>query len=306
MSQSSAVAAVTGNNASGAQPDDSSAAHERVARAMPPTSTDATIAEWDLRALSSVARKVPIANSSPADRHGIRQQPDASAGGDTDSVDGGALIDQVRSAYDAVASEYASRFPTTEPEQPVDLAMIDHFIAQLGGGTREVLDAGCGTGRMSRYLTDRGCTTHGVDLSPGMIAMAHRDHPDLRAGVASIVDLPFPDARFDGVVYWYSIIHVPDADLPVVFREARRVLRPGGVMLVAFQTGDGVSDVGTVYRRLGYAVTLTRFDRSAEQISRHLALAGCTEEARLVRRPVAEQSGQAFLIVRASPAPPVR
>ena len=141
--------------------------------------------------------------------------------------------------------------------------MIDQFISLVGGDTRDVLDAGCGSGRMCRDLSDRGCTLHGVDLSPGMIALAQRDHPGLATQVASIADLPFPDARFDGLLGWYSIIHVPDARLSEVFQEARRVLRPGWVMLVAFQAGDGVLDVSAVYRRLGYAVTLTRFDRSA-------------------------------------------
>ncbi|MBO1756549.1 class I SAM-dependent methyltransferase [Allobranchiibius sp. CTAmp26] len=214
------------------------------------------------------------------------------------------LSGEVRSAYDAVALEYASRFPGTEPEQPVDLAMIDHFISLLGRKTADVLDAGCGPGRMSAYLSDRGCTVHGVDLSPGMIAMAQRDHPGLATQVASIANLPFADATFDGLLYWYSIIHVPDPELPEVFEQARRVLRPGGVMLVAFQAGNGVSDVGAAYRRLGYAVTLTRFDRTAEHVSGRLALAGFTEEARLVRRPVGEKNDQAFLIVRTSPAPP--
>jgi len=42
-----------------------------------------------------------------------------------------ALTDEVRSTYDAVAETYASRFPTTEPEQAIDLATLDHFVARL-------------------------------------------------------------------------------------------------------------------------------------------------------------------------------
>ncbi|MBO1756894.1 class I SAM-dependent methyltransferase [Allobranchiibius sp. CTAmp26] len=213
-------------------------------------------------------------------------------------MDGDALLGQVRSAYDAVADDYASRFAGTEPEQPVDLALIDHFVALSAGHRSEVLDAGCGTGRICRYLVDRGCTVHGVDLSPGMIAMAQRDHPDVPTQVAQLTDLPFPGDRFDGVLFWYSIIHVADSDLPAVFAEARRVLRPGGVMLVAFQAGEGVSDVGAGYRKLGYDISLTRFQRTADQVWRQLALAGFAEEVRLVRRPVTEKSDQAFLIVR--------
>jgi ubiquinone/menaquinone biosynthesis C-methylase UbiE len=172
------------------------------------------------------------------------------------------LPEQVRSTYAAVAEVYAARFPSTEPEQPVDLAMVDHFLRLLPGGGARVLDARCGTARMSRYLSDRGCHVCGVDLSPGMIAVVRREHADITTQVASITDLPIPDAEIAGVLPWYSIIHIADADLPTVFGEACRVLRPGGCALVAFQAGQGSRDVGSAFRALGYNVALTRFDRT--------------------------------------------
>lgn len=213
-------------------------------------------------------------------------------------MDGTALTEQVRSTYDAVAEVYAARFPSTEPEQPIDLAMVDHFLTLMPAGGAQVLDAGCGTGRMSRYLSDRGCRVRGVDLSPGMIAVARREHADISTQVASITDLPFPDAEFDGVLLWYSVIHVADADLPTVFGEARRVLRPGGVALIAFQAGQGSRDVGGGFRALGYDVCLTRFHRAAHDVAELLATAGLVEQARLVRRPVTELDDQAFLLVQ--------
>lgn len=214
-------------------------------------------------------------------------------------MDNDALRDEVRSTYDTVAEEYASRFPGTEPEQAVDLAMVDHFVSLLALDSKIVLDAGCGTGRMSRYLTDRGCLVQGVDLSPGMIAMAQREHADIATQVASITDLPFPDASFDAALYGYSIIHVADSDLAAVFREAFRVLRPGGLVLVGFQMGDKTRDVGAGFRSLGYDVKLTRFDRTADQVLSPLAAAQFTEQARLVRRPVTEKTDQAFLLAQA-------
>lgn len=215
-------------------------------------------------------------------------------------MDRDALTDQVRLTYDAVAVEYAALFSATEPEEAMDLATIDHFAALLGEQKCDVLDAGCGTGRISRYLSDRGCRVHGVDLSPGMIAMAHRDHPDIPSRIGSITDLPFRDATFDAVLYWYSIIHIADVDLPAVFREACRVLRPNGVVLVGFQAGEGTAEVAAGFRKLGYDVTLTRFHRMPDHVARLLGAAGFREEARLVRRPLAEHHDQAFLICRAA------
>lgn len=208
--------------------------------------------------------------------------------------------EQVRAAYDAIAPTYAATFPTTEPEAAVDLAMVDHFIRLLGerGGSR-VLDAGCGTGRMARHLTDRGLAVTGVDLSPGMLAMAGRDHPDLDVREGSLLDLPFGAGTFDGVLCWYSLIHLTDDELPVALAEVVRVLRPGGLVLVAFQVGDGAFDVGRRLSDRGHDVTLVRHQRGTKQVLDALATAGLVKEARLVRQPVAvEEQPQAFLLAR--------
>src|SRR6476619_1330533 len=116
----------------------------------------------------------------------------------------------VRHAYDTLAEDYAARLPDTRAEAALDLAMVDAFAAAVtSADDPRVLDAGCGAGRMSRYLAGRGCLVQGIDLSSGMVAMARRDHPGLAFAVGSLTDLPYPDGRFAGVLLWYSIIHTP-------------------------------------------------------------------------------------------------
>lgn len=208
--------------------------------------------------------------------------------------------DEVRAAYDAIAEDYAATFPSTEPELPVDLAMLDHFVGRVvAGGGAHVLDAGCGTGRIARYLVDRGLSVVGVDLSPGMLAMARRDHPDLELHEGSLTALPLADASVDGVVFWYSLIHLSDEELRVALAEAVRVLRPGGHVLLAFQKGEGTYDVGAGLRERGHDVSLVRWHRGPKQVLDALADAGFVKEARLVREPVGrERHGQAFLLAR--------
>lgn len=208
--------------------------------------------------------------------------------------------EEVRAAYDAIAEEYAATYPTTEPEAAVDLAMVDHLarlVLESGGST--VLDAGCGTGRMARYLADRGLRVTGIDLSPGMLAMARRDHPDLDVREASLLALPVGDAAVDGVLLWYSLIHLTDDELPAALSEAFRVVRPGGYVLTAFQVGDGPWDVGRGLRERGYDLALVRHQRGTKAMLDALAGAGFAKEARLVRRPLGrEQHPQAFLLAR--------
>lgn len=210
----------------------------------------------------------------------------------------------VRHAYDTVAEDYAAHLPDTRAEAPLDLAMVDAFATGVTTGEDprgpRVLDAGCGTGRMSRYLADRGCLVEGLDLSPGMLAMARRDHPDLRFTVGSLTDLPYAEDELAGVVLWYSIIHTPPTGQARIFAEASRVLRPGGHLLVGFQAGEGTRDVSEAYRRFGHDVRLERYCYTADEVAARVGVAGLREVARLVRRAQgSERDDQAFVLARA-------
>lgn len=207
----------------------------------------------------------------------------------------------VRAAYDTVAADYAAYLPDTRAEAPLDLAMVDAFAQEVtSGGDSSVLDAGCGAGRMSRYLAERGCRVTGVDLSVGMVEMALHDHADLSFTAGSLTELPFPADRFAGVMLWYSIIHTPPHAQARIFEEAARVLRPRGHLLVGFQAGEGTRDVSESYRRFGHDVVLERHLHTPDQVAARLAAAGLHEVCRMVRRPQgSERDDQAFLLAQA-------
>ena len=209
-------------------------------------------------------------------------------------------VRSVAEAYDTVAEDYAARLPDTRAEAAIDLAMVDTFAAAVtAGDSARVLDAGCGAGRMARYLADRGCLVSGVDLSRGMVAMARRDHPDLSFAVGSLSGMPYADDQFDGVLLWYSIIHTPPAGQAQIFAETARVLRPGGHLLVGFQSGDGSRDVSAAYRRFGHDVRLERHRYRADRVAAWVEAVGLREVCRVVRRAQdAERDDQAFLLAR--------
>jgi len=94
-----------------------------------------------------------------------------------------------------------------------------------------LLDAGCGTGMNLSALAGRGWEVFGVDASPRALAFAKRRgaFPLRRARIQS---LPFPDASFD-LVYSMDVVYMLDRpELEAALAELRRVLRPGGRLLL--------------------------------------------------------------------------
>jgi ubiquinone/menaquinone biosynthesis C-methylase UbiE len=144
-----------------------------------------------------------------------------------------------RTSYDTVAASYAelTRHLLDEtPEERAVLALFADLVRAQGGGP--VVDVGCGTGRITGHLRMLGLDAFGIDLSPGMINVARRDHPGVRFDLGSMTDLTLADASVTGLVAWYSLIHIPDDDISSVLTHFRRVLRPGGPLLLGFHVGD--------------------------------------------------------------------
>ena len=205
------------------------------------------------------------------------------------------LID-VRSAYDTVAETYSAVIPDTSFEAPLDMAMMDHFIAHMRAtADRTVIDVGCGAGRMTSYLGEAGLAVSGVDLSPEMVRIAQQLHPGLLFEAGELTDLPQADAAADGVLAWYSIIHSPPTALPAIAREFWRALRPGGSALVAFHAGSGHR---TIDRAYGHDVQLRAELHAPEEVALRFTEQGFVMRAQLVRSPRAkEKHPQAAILV---------
>ncbi|MGJ0120477.1 class I SAM-dependent DNA methyltransferase [Williamsia sp. MIQD14] len=177
----------------------------------------------------------------------------------------------IREAYDAVADSYVEMVADTSFEADSDLALIKDFVQMLPGV--EVLDAGCGGGRMITHLQslDERLDIDGVDLSSRMVDHARRAHPSRRILRADLADLPHPDDSRDGILAWYSVIHTAPDQLDPVVGEFARVLRPGGVLLVAFQAGDGPCVITGAY---GHDVTMAAHLHRADDVAERLRAVG--------------------------------
>lgn len=211
------------------------------------------------------------------------------------------FLRRTRASYDAVAAGYAERFRGELAARPLDRAMLAAFGEVVrAADAGPVADLGCGTGRVTAQLSGLGLPVSGIDLSPRMVAVARQAHPELRFEVGSMLGLDVPDDALGGILAWYSIIHIPDERLPDVFAEFRRVLAPGGHVLLAFQVGDEPLHLAEA---LGHAISLDFHRRQPDHIAGLLAQARLDVRARLVREPdgtgaYPERTPQAFLLAR--------
>ncbi|MEO3845242.1 methyltransferase domain-containing protein [Streptomyces sp. B22F1] len=147
------------------------------------------------------------------------------------------------------------------------------LLSPVPGST--VVDVGCGAGRAVAELTDRGVHAVGVDPSPRMLAAARERWPEAEFRAAGAEELPFAD----GSVHGYradKVFHVLREPARAV-AEARRVLRPGGRIVLVGQDWDALmidSDDAALTRTIVHArADLLGAPRAGRQY-RGLLLAG--------------------------------
>ncbi|MEJ8281710.1 class I SAM-dependent methyltransferase [Pseudonocardia spirodelae] len=193
-------------------------------------------------------------------------------------------LSDTRSSYDTDAAGYAEKVRGLLDRSPylrAGLGVFAESVHRAGGGP--VLDIGCGTGYVTGHLNEAGVDAFGIDLSPELISIARRDHPGCRFAVGTMTDLDLADGSVAGVVAFWSVVHVPDHAVPGVFEQFRRVLRPGGPLLVGFHVGDEARHTSEGYT--GRPISVESYHRRPDTVAGWLRDAAFTIEAELVMRP---------------------
>jgi ubiquinone/menaquinone biosynthesis C-methylase UbiE len=192
----------------------------------------------------------------------------------------------VQAAYDAIARAYDAQLGDELTHKPLDRALLDAFLELAGDGT--VADVGCGPGHVTRFLAARHSSVIGIDLSPGMIALARERAPELAFSVGSMLQLPAADQAWAGAILLYSIIHLTAADRAAACRELARVVRPGGWLLIAFHIDSpefAAGEVNHITEWFGEAVDLDGFFLEPPQVTRDVTGAGFGVVATTIRQP---------------------
>ena len=133
--------------------------------------------------------------------------------------------EQAGAAWGHAADDWACLF---EPYATEAIACAFHHVG-VGTGVR-LLDIACGSGLALRRASAMGADVAGIDAAGELVDIARTRNPDADIRLGSMFELPWPDATFDAAMSINGIWGGCDAAV----HEARRVLRPGGLLAITF------------------------------------------------------------------------
>ncbi|WP_029433350.1 trans-aconitate 2-methyltransferase [Blastococcus sp. URHD0036] len=196
--------------------------------------------------------------------------------------------DAVRSAYSGLAELYIELLGSIGSVHAGDLEFI---AGHLGGTAGPVLDLGCGPGHLTGFLHSLGADVSGVDLVPEFVAHARAAHPAVRFEVGSLMDLERADGSVAGVLAWFCLIHLDPRELDGALAAIRRLLAPGGTLVLGMFEGAAVEPFDHK--------VLTAHRWPADELSDRLAGSGFAEVDRLFRGQEGDRRPYVVLAARA-------
>lgn len=150
------------------------------------------------------------------------------------------LIDNEGDGTERVSEDFVSLTEVSgddvSSEQIERLARRYYWAGEYCRG-RDVLEVACGSGQGVGYLASLSRSVTAGDYSAALLAIARRHYASrIRFHQFDAQELPFPERSFDVVIIFEALYYIPHPER--FFAEAKRVLRPGGVLLIATANKD--------------------------------------------------------------------
>jgi len=190
---------------------------------------------------------------------------------------------ELQDSYDRIAEEYCKRIFDELAHKPLDRQLLQRLANTVKSGP--ICDLGCGPGHVARFLKSCGADVFGIDLSPRMIELARRLTPEIQFFEGNMLSLEVADDSCGAIAAFYSIIHLTPEELPKVFLEFKRVLRPRGTLLLAFHVGKENVHEDELW---GYKVSLDLRFLESREIEQQLHATGFRVQETIERETYGE------------------
>jgi ubiquinone/menaquinone biosynthesis C-methylase UbiE len=153
-------------------------------------------------------------------------------------------------------ANYASPWSVAEYAAEVGLRRLEADLVTefFPPPPARVIDLGCGAGRTTIALSERGYDVLGIDLATALLAVARERYPSIDFAEMDAAALQAPDASFDAALFSYNGIDCiyPLSARRACLREVHRVLRPGGVFILSSHNAVGATFSGGYFYLRGY------------------------------------------------------
>ncbi len=145
---------------------------------------------------------------------------------------------KTRNAYNLAAEKYHVLFADELDKKEFDREILDEFSSYFSKDSI-VCDAGCGpSGHITGYIFNKGIDIIGIDISEKCVEIAQKINPLIKFERGDISRLGYDDNYFDGIISYYSIIYTPKKFIPSILNEFKRILKPGGYLLLVVKEGS--------------------------------------------------------------------
>lgn len=148
--------------------------------------------------------------------------------------------DKVAHAYESRAVDVEELLGATVSSSDPDRNLIEPWAATVQGS---ILDVGSGTGRWTGHLATLGYDAEGLEPAHRLVARARDLHPGVTFHHGSIGQLADMRRRWDGMLAWYSVIHMGIQHLPQALDQLRAALADDGTLLMSFFSGPALESL---------------------------------------------------------------
>lgn len=142
----------------------------------------------------------------------------------------------VEQGYDK--NDYIEKFRVSTVPNEMELYFLEKLVRQVGANAK-VLDLGCGTGLpLDKFLADNNIEVTGIDISQKHIDLSKRNVSGAKFIKGDFSKFDFGDEKFDGIISFYAIFHIPREEHKGLFIKMNRLLEKDGIILITLGASE--------------------------------------------------------------------